>query len=114
MAKCKWCGQEFNSINRQLYCSYRCYWEINSKRSIIRSFIKRIAKKFNLDVKNKNKIINAKILLFGKGDVKRCPCDAQNPERYCGSLRCLADIQNNGHCHCNLFHLKDKKDACDD
>lgn len=109
MKKCRWCGKEFDDEDREIYCSYRCYYEAVVARSKIRGFISRMSKKFNLDVKNRDKIIKAKLMLFAKGDIKRCPCDAQNPERYCGSLRCLADIQNNGHCHCNLFHLKDNK-----
>lgn len=108
MTKCKWCGKEFESMNRQKYCSCDCYWQVNNKRSSLRGLIKRIAKKFNLDVKNRDKIIKAKLMIFANGDVKRCPCDAQNPERYCGSLRCLADIQNNGHCECRLFWLRKK------
>lgn len=46
----------------------------------------------------------AKIRAFGDGNIHRCPCDADNPDRYCGSARCIADVVYKGHCHCNLFH----------
>lgn len=34
---------------------------------------------------------------------RTCPCDPQNPKRYCGSKLCEDDTIGYGHCHCNLF-----------
>lgn len=104
--KCKYCGKEITRTDRPNYCSPDCYLKRNRTCSKIRSIIKRVRKKYNFDVENEEKIINAKILLFKDGDVKRCPCDADNPERYCGSALCIHDVIEYGHCHCNLFHKK--------
>ena len=107
MKKCKWCGKEFEPKNyNQVYCSERCNNTVNNLRSRIKSKIKRISKKFNFEVKNVNKIINAKLMIFKNSNPYRCPCDASNPERYCGSAQCIADTLYQGHCHCNLFHKR--------
>lgn len=36
-------------------------------------------------------------------DWKRCPCDADNPERYCISELCKKTIREQGRCHCGCF-----------
>lgn len=114
MPKCKWCGKEITRTDRIKFCSPECGRKANAETTHLSNKINTIAKKYNLEVKNKDKIIRAKMMLFAGGDLKRCPCDAQNPNRYCGSLQCLADIWNDGHCHCNLFHLKKKPLLKDD
>lgn len=39
---------------------------------------------------------------------RMCPCDAQNPDRYCISDLCMSDIKKNGKCHCGAY-IKDLK-----
>jgi 1-aminocyclopropane-1-carboxylate deaminase/D-cysteine desulfhydrase-like pyridoxal-dependent ACC family enzyme len=106
--KCKWCGKEFEpNAENQVFCGIDCSSAHNYQRAKISNKIKSIAKKFDFEVKNESKIINAKLMIFRNGNVYRCPCDAQNPKRYCGSAQCIADTVYNGHCHCNLFHKKE-------
>lgn len=38
-----------------------------------------------------------------------CPCDKDNPKRYCISKLCFSDIKRDGECHCRAYQLKDKK-----
>ena len=105
--KCKNCGKEFEKKGEnQVYCSTYCYMKANEKRYKIKNKISRIAKNFDFEVRNRDKIINAKMIMFSADDIYRCPCDADNPERYCGSAQCIADVVYKGHCHCNLFHSK--------
>ena len=105
--KCPVCGKEFTVTNiDKKYCSYDCAYKIQSRKYRIRSKIDSISKQYDFTVKNKDKITNAKLIMFKDGDVHRCPCDASNPNRYCGSLLCLHDIIHNSHCHCQLFHAK--------
>ena len=52
---------------------------------------------------NFEKILNAKAL-FKIGI--RCPCDKNNPERYCISKLCLSDIEKEKSCHCNCWRKK--------
>lgn len=100
------CGNEITKNDRDSYCSGDCYVKANAILTRIRYIIKRTAKKYNFEIKNESKITNAKFLLFKNDNVKRCPCDANNPDRYCGSAQCIADVVYKGHCHCNLFHSK--------
>lgn len=107
LKRCKWCGKEFETTrNNKIYCDEKCV--LNHKRQLrkIKSKIQTVAKRNGFDVKNADKIIRAKLMIFKEGDVSRCPCDAQNPERYCGSYQCKKDTLTNGHCHCNLFHKR--------
>ena len=107
MKKCKWCGNDFEVRNyNQVFCCEKCKKESNILRAKIRSRIKTIARHFGFEIKNMNKIINAKMLIFKNDNPYRCPCDASNPDRYCGSAQCIADTVYQGHCHCNLFHKK--------
>lgn len=108
LKRCKWCGKEFeqNSYN-QVFCGVDCTGKYNELAAKIKRKIKKVAKEFDFDVKNESKIVRAKLMLFKHDNVFRCPCDAQNPKRYCGSAQCIADTMNNGHCHCNLFHKKE-------
>ena len=105
--KCKYCGKEFENRDTQKYCSTDCYFAYNDKKTRIKAKIKRLAEKYDFQLKNLDKIVNAKMMLFKTGDVTRCPCDADNQKRFCGSAQCIADTVYKGHCHCNLFHLKD-------
>ena len=104
--KCKWCGKEFESVSGKQYCSWDCRRESDRKTNLFNKAIKRIADKHNFEIKNREKIINAKKMLFGGDNMLRCPCDAENPERFCGSARCISDVMEQGHCHCSLFWLK--------
>lgn len=109
MKKCKNCGKEFmQKVAHQEHCCYDCSLEYNCKKGKLRENIKRIAKKFDFELKNLDKIVNAKMRFFDDNERLRCPCDANNPKRYCGSARCIADTVYRGHCHCNMFHSKDK------
>ena len=36
-------------------------------------------------------------------DWKRCPCDKDNTERFCGSKLCQDDTIRDGYCHCHSF-----------
>ena len=106
--KCKQCGKEFEpKQGNQKFCSEDCRVKVNVAQIKMTAKIKAIAKKFDFDLKNKDKIIRAKMMLFNANDVHRCPCDADNPKRFCGSALCIHDVVHYGHCHCNLFHLKD-------
>lgn len=72
----------------------------------LKTLINNISHEHNFEVKNADKIINAKLRFFHGDNVRRCPCDADNPERFCGSAQCLKDVKENGHCHCNLFSIR--------
>ncbi len=52
---------------------------------------------------NIEKIARAKTMMFGDEEWQRCPCDGQNPERYCGSVLCKTDIERDGICHCHCY-----------
>ena len=108
MARCQYCGKEFEEGKRKTYCSVDCAYLCHSDTYRIKSLIKNIARKNKFDVKNLDNIIKAKIRFFHNGDIKRCPCDGNNPERFCGSPLCITDVINEGHCHCNLFWRKDE------
>lgn len=108
MAKCKFCKKEFEPSERHIsFCSHQCRYDYNKKKTCLIYRIKKLAKKFNFEIKNFDKIVNAKMMLFSDDDVMRCACDAQNKERYCGSALCISDVVVKGHCECNLFHKKD-------
>ena len=40
-------------------------------------------------------------------DWKRCPCDKNNPDRYCGSKLCQEDTIKDGYCHCHCMFILD-------
>lgn len=106
--KCKFCGKEFEltSWDNQIYCSKDCSYLYKLKYSAFKKYIDGIAKKYDFELKNFDKITDAKMMFFGKEDLKKCPCDRDNPDRFCGSARCIADTVYKGHCHCNLFWSK--------
>ena len=56
--------------------------------------------------KNVQTIANAKQMMFGESEWHRCPCDGQNPERYCISELCRSDIERDGECHCHCYCKK--------
>lgn len=112
---CKWCKREFEPNPRQpaqRFCSYHCKTTYHGAVSKIKSKVKTILLKhgdYHVEEEKLKKIINAKVLLFANsGDIHRCPCDANNPERFCGSKLCQKDILQDGHCHCNLFWVHEK------
>lgn len=107
--KCKYCKKEFEARDNQKYCSWDCKYLYEQDVQRIKRRVKKIAKEFNLDTQNVDKIANAKMMLFAGDDVFRCPCAADDKERYCGSLKCLSEIYTNKQCHCGLFKLKDTK-----
>lgn len=55
---------------------------------------------------NFNKIVKAKER-FGIG--LQCPCDKDNPDRFCISYQCATDILKDGRCHCRCYRLKGDK-----
>ena len=67
------------------------------------------AKEHNLEeTKNIEKIARAKNMMFGEEEWQRCPCDGNNPDRYCGSDLCAEDLQRDGICHCHCYCLEKK------
>ena len=42
-------------------------------------------------------------------DWKRCPCDKQNPDRFCGSKLCQEDTIRDGYCHCHCMFILNNK-----
>ena len=56
---------------------------------------------------NVEKIARAKTMMFGEEGWHRCPCDGQNPERFCISPLCKSDIETKGICHCNCYKSKE-------
>ena len=52
---------------------------------------------------NIQKIANAKNMMFGEGEWRRCPCDGKNEKRYCISDLCRSDIERDGICHCRCY-----------
>ena len=103
--KCSWCGKEVAN-GREKYCSADCAYMSRHTKYKIKSSIQRTAKKYDFELKNLEQITNAKMRFFKDKGYKRCPCDADNHERYCGSPLCLHDVVEYGHCHCNLFWKK--------
>lgn len=59
------------------------------------------------ETNNIEKIARAKNMMFGLSEWQRCPCDGQNPDRYCGSKLCHDDIERDGICHCRCFTKKE-------
>lgn len=106
MNRCQYCGKEIENPRKKTYCSTDCSYNYQVDIAKIRNCIKTVARKNNFDVKNAESITRAKIRFFRGKNLKRCPCDADNPERYCGSPLCITDVINEGHCHCNLFWRK--------
>lgn len=104
--KCKMCGQTIIRTDMENFCCQKCAYEYKSIKQNLQGVLKRIAKKYDFKIENMDKIVNAKMMLFGRyhDNVRKCPCDANNPERFCGSARCIADTVNDGQCHCGLFH----------
>lgn len=105
--KCKWCGKDFiRKRHDQKFCSRDCTYFYSNIKGNLASYIKTISRKYDFRLENLDKIINAKIMMFAKDNPKRCPCDANNPDRFCGSARCIADTVYHGHCCCRLFWSK--------
>ena len=111
---CKMCGKEITRTDREVFCSQECAYDYKSIRTNLVRSLNRLAKRYGFELNNVDKIVNAKMMLFGRyrKDVKRCPCDAENPKRFCGSALCIADTVKDGHCHCNLFKAVDNVDKC--
>ena len=55
------------------------------------------------ETENIEKIARAKNMMFGLEEWQRCPCEGNNPNRYCGSELCHSDIERDGICHCRCF-----------
>lgn len=45
-------------------------------------------------------------MMFGEEEWQRCPCDGNNPARFCISETCRADIECDGECHCHCYRKK--------
>ena len=109
MTKCKWCGKEFEKVQKNhIYCSKECRKENFNAGISLRRAIWRIKELNNLQVSNVSRIVNAKLMLFKK-DFMRCPCAGNDPERFCGSEKCMKEIKETGQCHCGLFKKKEPK-----
>ena len=105
--KCRYCKKEFEPTERHKeFCSHQCRYDFYNKKTCLKRRINNLANKFNFEIKNFDKIVNAKMIMFADDNVMRCACDAQNPERFCGSALCISDVVVKGHCECNLFHKK--------
>ena len=55
---------------------------------------------------NIEKIARAKTMMFGDTEWYRCPCDGENPLRFCVSDLCRSEIEQKGTCHCNCYTNK--------
>lgn len=108
--KCPNCGKEFEPRFTRKYCSPACSYEfMNTKKNFIRK-LKTMAEKYGFELSgNIQKIVKAKLVMFGKKEMHRCPCDGNNPDRFCGSELCISDVKTKGKCHCGLFLRKDKE-----
>lgn len=40
-------------------------------------------------------------------DITVCPCAADDKDRGCISAKCLREIKEVGHCHCNAYKRKE-------
>lgn len=107
--KCKMCGKEITRTDKRCYCSVACYNKANQIKNKIKTMFKTVSRNYCFSItENRDKIANAKFLLFKNSDIKRCPCDANNSRRYCGSALCIYETIKHGHCHCNLFYINEK------
>lgn len=107
--RCRWCGKLYTpKADHQKYCCGKCRSDQFNMTITAKRKIRRLAKlsQKELNLANFSKIIDAKILMF-KDKYLRCPCDAKDRMRYCGSKKCLKEIEEVGQCHCGLF--KEKK-----
>ncbi len=74
--------------------------------TILEKMLENCAKAGYTTTKNVEKVAKAKTMMFGDTEWQRCPCDGQNPERYCISELCRSDIERDGVCHCNCYTKK--------
>lgn len=81
---------------------------MQNDQELIESFIRQDAENcgYSLKEENVSKIARAKSMMFGLEHWRRCPCDGENPDRFCGSALCTSDIESKGICHCNLHCLR--------
>lgn len=76
--------------------------------------LRTVAKKNNFTISPlADKIVAAKLRMCPE-DLKRCPCDNKPDSlRWCGSVQCVTECENNGRCHCGLFYAsKGGKKKC--
>lgn len=107
MVKCKWCGKKFEAKRHdQKFCSKDCSYFYNVEKHNLISYIKKLAKKYQFDIGNIDFIVERKMSTFCQDDVKKCPHDIDNPDRFCGSARCIADTVYQGYCKAGLFWSK--------
>ena len=75
----------------------------------IAEYMKKVASIKGVDCsKTLINIAKAKSHFLGE-DWVRCPCDADNPGRFCISTQCRSEIEKNGTCHCGAFLRSVKK-----
>ena len=60
---------------------------------------------------NIQKIANAKNMMFGESEWRRCPCDGSHEKRYCISELCRSDIERDGICHCRCYQKASSDNA---
>ena len=105
--KCRWCGKDFEPRDHRVFCSPDCRYRHDVAKSFIVKKVNRIAEKNGFNITgNKMKIIEAKLMLFRGKELIKCPCAAQDEERYCGSPKCIQEVKEKGICHCHLFEAK--------
>ena len=73
--KCKYCGKEITRTDREVFCSQECAYTYANHKLHCGRMIARIAAKYEFDIKNYDKIINAKMLLT-PDNFRRFPCDS--------------------------------------
>lgn len=56
-----------------------------------------------LPMANLEKVARAKEKLFTEKEWRRCPCDKNDPDRYCISKKCQEAIERDGVCGCHCF-----------
>jgi len=56
-----------------------------------------------LPTANLEKVAAAKEKLFGESSWRSCPCDKNDPDRFCISKKCRETIERDGVCGCRCF-----------
>ena len=52
---------------------------------------------------NLPKVAKVKERFFSADEWYRCPCDRDNPDRFCIGRVCRQDIEEKGICHCGCY-----------
>lgn len=69
------------------------------------NIIKKMAKEYGVELtENAYKI--ARFRERTQLPMSKCPCSQNDPDRFCISEKCMADIMSTGKCHCQCFKKK--------